>query len=388
MPISASCPCGKRYQFKDELAGRRAKCSACGQLFSIPRPAGAGNPPEDPPDAESEGLSKTTQMIGLGAVAFIVVVGGIFTAYLVFRSPTRPVIPQSPAASAPTVAAAHPAKESTARVPANGEKTFLEMVGMGDYWEKLNHPYDETGRYNIPMPKQALDAGTWTNIYREEGNRLLGWRWKPADERTRKLTVEEIRKACGPPTGTHPSGSAWWGRVGFLTEDGKTISQLFVYPEDAPWQPPANGTTAPAAPVPSTSAPSAPAEPTPFSVKEFNAGTYDNRRVCWSGTVESVAGGSSPEVIVKVHEEGIARFFARVRPKSGVEAPVKPKGAVIVEGVMQPDANLSQETVLETARDAQGNVLAGQVQKARNDYTLTLNEGSVTPAKTATREPP
>ena len=36
MPISGTCACGKDYKFKDEFAGRRAKCPACGQVVMIP----------------------------------------------------------------------------------------------------------------------------------------------------------------------------------------------------------------------------------------------------------------------------------------------------------------------------------------------------------------
>ena len=39
MPIRFACPdCGKRYQVKDELAGKKAKCQACGKRLLIPRP--------------------------------------------------------------------------------------------------------------------------------------------------------------------------------------------------------------------------------------------------------------------------------------------------------------------------------------------------------------
>ena len=37
MPISVSCSCGRQYTFKDEFAGRKAKCPACGQVLQIPR---------------------------------------------------------------------------------------------------------------------------------------------------------------------------------------------------------------------------------------------------------------------------------------------------------------------------------------------------------------
>jgi hypothetical protein len=36
MPIRVTCACGKAYHFKDEFAGRRAKCPACGQVVQIP----------------------------------------------------------------------------------------------------------------------------------------------------------------------------------------------------------------------------------------------------------------------------------------------------------------------------------------------------------------
>jgi hypothetical protein len=39
MAISFSCPCGKKLNVKDELAGKRGKCPACGELLTIPQPA-------------------------------------------------------------------------------------------------------------------------------------------------------------------------------------------------------------------------------------------------------------------------------------------------------------------------------------------------------------
>jgi hypothetical protein len=36
MPISARCPtCGKTYQVREELAGKRAKCG-CGEVMTVP----------------------------------------------------------------------------------------------------------------------------------------------------------------------------------------------------------------------------------------------------------------------------------------------------------------------------------------------------------------
>ena len=38
MPISVTCPCGKKLTAPDTLAGKRAKCPACKELVKIPEP--------------------------------------------------------------------------------------------------------------------------------------------------------------------------------------------------------------------------------------------------------------------------------------------------------------------------------------------------------------
>jgi hypothetical protein len=49
MPIAVACQCGKRFQAKDELAGKRVKCPGCGNPLAIPtpQPAGGGNDLDD-----------------------------------------------------------------------------------------------------------------------------------------------------------------------------------------------------------------------------------------------------------------------------------------------------------------------------------------------------
>src|SRR5580704_8997042 len=44
MSISLSCTCGKVLKAKDEMAGKRAKCPACGAVLRVP-----GAPAEDKP---------------------------------------------------------------------------------------------------------------------------------------------------------------------------------------------------------------------------------------------------------------------------------------------------------------------------------------------------
>src|SRR5258708_17594739 len=44
MTIAVACECGKRLSAKDELAGKRVKCPACGQGLLIPAPDSAPQP--------------------------------------------------------------------------------------------------------------------------------------------------------------------------------------------------------------------------------------------------------------------------------------------------------------------------------------------------------
>lgn len=46
MSINVVCACGKKLQVKDELAGKRGKCPACGQAMTIPMPAAAAASPD------------------------------------------------------------------------------------------------------------------------------------------------------------------------------------------------------------------------------------------------------------------------------------------------------------------------------------------------------
>ena len=48
MTIPFACSCGKSFQAKDEFAGKRTKCPACGQVLVIPQPARADAPPPEP----------------------------------------------------------------------------------------------------------------------------------------------------------------------------------------------------------------------------------------------------------------------------------------------------------------------------------------------------
>lgn len=59
MPIITSCACGKTLRAKDEFAGKRLKCPACGQVITIPTQA------EEPPLADAKDDENDTVEITL-----------------------------------------------------------------------------------------------------------------------------------------------------------------------------------------------------------------------------------------------------------------------------------------------------------------------------------
>lgn len=73
MPIETTCVCGKAYRFKDQFAGRRAKCPACGHLIQIPpAPSTPVHKPDAPaPHAPSRHPAKTKKS-ALALAALIV----------------------------------------------------------------------------------------------------------------------------------------------------------------------------------------------------------------------------------------------------------------------------------------------------------------------------
>jgi len=93
MPIQCKCQCGKEYTFKEQFAGRRAKCPACGGVVqipglratgvSVPKPADRGAPPY-----EEEQENKTLIHAGLGATALILAAGLGIAIYFFVRPVT------------------------------------------------------------------------------------------------------------------------------------------------------------------------------------------------------------------------------------------------------------------------------------------------------------
>lgn len=74
MAIIATCTCGKQYSLKDELAGRRAKCKACGETFVIAPTGGEeivdlAPAPEQAASSATIGLQPPTASLGGEIVA-------------------------------------------------------------------------------------------------------------------------------------------------------------------------------------------------------------------------------------------------------------------------------------------------------------------------------
>jgi hypothetical protein len=62
MTIPVTCECGKKLRAKQELAGRRVKCPACGEVLVVPDPAsGVDSPPEGPLDLNSLAAAETSR---------------------------------------------------------------------------------------------------------------------------------------------------------------------------------------------------------------------------------------------------------------------------------------------------------------------------------------
>ena len=198
MPIVVRCACGKEYHFKDEYAGRRAKCPACGQVVRIPGTRPAGSPSPHSPLREDR-RSRTTELALLGSVGFVVLVGIGLVVYFLFFSGPAPRTPK-PAAPSPrqpsALAGTRPAPApQTPNTPAN-----REVIGR---W------FDEDGLSTL--------GGCRITIFREQGNLYVEFNYKdgrfnPKDGRLDKEMVVESPSSLGrrfDSVATSPSGDYW-----------------------------------------------------------------------------------------------------------------------------------------------------------------------------------
>jgi len=94
MPIQVTCACGKTYKFKDEVAGRRAKCPACGAVVAIPGVRVTAAPPAAAADAEAADAvaarRSRTVLVALGGAAALVVAALAIVGYHFLSQPAGP----------------------------------------------------------------------------------------------------------------------------------------------------------------------------------------------------------------------------------------------------------------------------------------------------------
>jgi hypothetical protein len=91
MAITVTCQCGKKLGVKDELAGKRVKCPACGTILTVPAAeapapmdaevvAESETPGEEGPaprkkGAKADGRKKSNKMLWIGAGVGVLVLG-------------------------------------------------------------------------------------------------------------------------------------------------------------------------------------------------------------------------------------------------------------------------------------------------------------------------
>jgi hypothetical protein len=71
MSIPFRCDCGKQLAAKDEFAGKRLKCPACGKLLTIPRPRAAATPIRPPASTQARMKLARTQQAPVGFIRFV-----------------------------------------------------------------------------------------------------------------------------------------------------------------------------------------------------------------------------------------------------------------------------------------------------------------------------
>lgn len=198
MPIRVTCACGKEYKFKNEVAGRRAKCPACGKIVVIPSPRVASPQTPAPGLVESSASaprqkSKFLLFAGLGSAALILLIVGIgLTCYFIFKSSPEPdvstnplVATQPPAAPPVTTPKSHENKPT----PAAPETTAPSAPPSGAA-PPAEKPAEPAKRDATPLSTPALQSGRLTEVnYRSELDIYDLWaylsafemiKWEPA----------------------------------------------------------------------------------------------------------------------------------------------------------------------------------------------------------------
>jgi parvulin-like peptidyl-prolyl isomerase len=94
------------------------------------------------------------------------------------------------------------------------ENRFLTLLNI--------QSFDTTFNDNFFDGMGAITVGNkFAKIY-DKNRQVLGVKWVPSDPALAKLTVQDIRKACGKPYLSFDT-EEWWGRLGYVVEKDKTI---------------------------------------------------------------------------------------------------------------------------------------------------------------------
>lgn len=109
MPIAFACTCGKGFQVKDEFAGKRTKCPACGAALTVPT-AQALEPPPSTSQKAGTDEDEAYQLLSEGPEPAP-------SASAQWNRPTEPVFsaPARPAPPPPPVPPPAPRKVRTTR---------------------------------------------------------------------------------------------------------------------------------------------------------------------------------------------------------------------------------------------------------------------------------
>jgi hypothetical protein len=155
MAIIATCTCGKQYSLKDELAGRRAKCKACGETFVIAPTGGEEIVDLAPAPQEAASSATVSPAPGNGAMGGEIVAAG-------FADPAKAAAGYQPyptAAAQPTAYAPQPGAAAGYSQPSYGQPNYGQAgYGQAGYGQPDSGQfgYSQTGYSQPGMAPQGM----------------------------------------------------------------------------------------------------------------------------------------------------------------------------------------------------------------------------------------
>ena len=136
MAISVTCVCGKQFKVKDELAGKRGKCAACGQVLSIPTLASSAALEKATP-APLRGCPACREALQPNAVICLHCGHDLRTGKQVPQAmSTAPAAPARPSANVPSSSGLFEFEDAvpsapSAKVPASSARLWIALIVVG-----------------------------------------------------------------------------------------------------------------------------------------------------------------------------------------------------------------------------------------------------------------